>query len=51
VVPEVVAVRVPGRDFDILLAGEPWRCRVLRLEPPLFCLTPAHPGQDCAEGR
>ncbi|MHB1912249.1 MAG: hypothetical protein ACYCTI_09390 [Acidimicrobiales bacterium] len=40
IVPEVVAVRVPGRDYDIRLGGEVWRCQVRRADPPLFLLTP-----------
>lgn len=40
VVPEVLEVRIPGRDYDLQLGGEPWRCRVARLDPPLFVLTP-----------
>ncbi|HVA43572.1 MAG TPA: hypothetical protein VNF50_08820 [Acidimicrobiales bacterium] len=40
IVPEVVTVRLPGRDYDIRLGGEVWRCQVRRADPPLFLLTP-----------
>lgn len=39
IVPDVLEVRVPGRDYDIDLAGERWRCPVIRTDPPLFVLT------------
>lgn len=40
IVPEVVAVRVPGKEVELLLDGELWRCRAARLAPPLLLLTP-----------
>jgi hypothetical protein len=39
VAPRVLSVRVPGKDYDIRLGDERWRCRVLRTEPALIALT------------
>jgi hypothetical protein len=38
-VPEILAIRQPGDDIDIDLDGEPWRCRLVRRDPPLLVLT------------
>lgn len=39
IIPEVVAVRVPGRDCDVVLGEEVWRCRLIRRAPLLVALT------------